>query len=118
MNIVTQNHAERHNPTPKQQINMPQIPRAFINHDDVKIVLNDTINQFHHEEKEAIFFYCVLGATINDISEVTRLTPGHIVSALNLYAQRLESKLCFFKKFVPHNNDESLPASEILFAIP
>ena len=97
------------------QTYIPAIPRAFIKHNDVKLVLNDTINDFHHDEKEAIFFYCVLGVEVNDISEVTRLTPGHVVSALNLYAQRLESRLCFFKKFVPHNDAESLPASEILF---
>jgi hypothetical protein len=95
---------------------MPQIPRAFVRHDDVKFVLNETIKQFHHEEKEAIFFYCVLGADVNDISEVTSLTPKHVVSALNLYAERLESKLCFFKKFVPYSREESLPVSELLFA--
>ncbi|MCL2364965.1 MAG: hypothetical protein FWC71_09935 [Defluviitaleaceae bacterium] len=94
---------------------MPQIPCAFIQHDDVKFVLDDTLNQFHHDEKEAIFFHWVLGATVNDISKVTSLTPMHIVSALNLYAERLESKLCFFKKFVPHDNAQSLPASELLF---
>jgi len=93
---------------------MPQIPRAFIHHDDVKVVLNDTINTFHHDEQEAIIFHCVLGAAVNEIAQVTQLTPGHVVSALTLYAERLESKLRFFKKFVPHNADESLPASEIL----
>jgi len=94
---------------------VPRIPRAFINHDDVKVVLNDTINQFHHEEKEAIFFHCVLGANVQDISQATQLSPVHVASALNLYAERLESRLCFFRKFVPHNNEESLPASALLF---
>jgi len=94
---------------------MPQIPSAFIDHEDVKFVLNDTINHFHHDEREAIFFHCVLGADVDDISEATCLTPSHVVSALNLYAERLESKLCFFKKFVPFDNAQSLPASELLF---
>ncbi|MCL2364370.1 MAG: hypothetical protein FWC71_06890 [Defluviitaleaceae bacterium] len=99
----------------KTQTYIPAIPSAFINHKDVKWVLNDTINDFHHDEKEAIFFYCVLGVGVKDISKVTRLTSAHVTSALNLYAARLESKLCFFKKFVPHNDEESLPAGELLF---
>jgi len=94
---------------------IPAIPRAFTKHSDVKWVLSDTINDFHHDEKQAIFFYCVLGVTIKEIATVTRLTQKHVSSALNLYAERLQSRLCFFKKFVPHNDDESLPASEILF---
>jgi len=94
---------------------IPQIPCAFIDHDDVKLVLNETIEGFHYDEKEAIIFFHVLGAAVTDIAKVTQLTPGHVVSALSLYAERLESKLCFFKKFVPHDVEQSLPAGEILF---
>jgi len=93
---------------------IPRIPSTFIDHADVKFVLDATLDGFQYEEKEAIFFFFVLDATVHDISEVTRLTPGHIVHALNLYAARLESKLRFFKKFVPHNDDEFLPAGEYL----
>ena len=94
---------------------IPAIPSAFVKNSDVKWVLSNTINDFNHDEKEAIFFYCVLGADIKDISKVTHLSQNHVASALSLYCERLESRLCFFKKFVPHNDDESLPASEFLF---
>ena len=92
-----------------------KIPSAFINHADIRFVLDETIQGFHHEEREAIFFFYVLDAAVSDISSVTHLMPGHVASVVNLYAERLESKLCFFKKFVPYNDDELLPASEILF---
>jgi len=93
----------------------PKVPSAFMAHDDIRFVLNETIEGFHPDEKEAIFFFYILDATIHDIAKTTRLMPGHVVSVLNLYAERLESKLCFFKKFVPYNDNESLPADAILF---
>jgi len=94
---------------------MPQIPRSFINHADIRVVLDATLDDFGHEEKEAIFFFCALGAPVQDISTVTQLAPAHVVSTLNLYAARLESKLHFFKKFMPHNDTELLQAGEYLF---
>jgi len=94
---------------------IPQIPSAFIDHDDVRFVLNETIEGFHYDEREAIFFFHVLGEAVTEIAKVTRLSPGHVVSALNLYAERLESRLHFFKKFVPHDDSNSLPAGELLF---
>jgi len=93
---------------------IPQIPCDYIKHNDIKRVLDETIEDFHHDEKEAIFFFCVLGVTIQEIAGVTRLTPHHVTSALNLYAERIESKLHFFKSFVPHNGD-FMPASDLLF---
>ncbi|MCL2364969.1 MAG: hypothetical protein FWC71_09955 [Defluviitaleaceae bacterium] len=94
---------------------IPQIPRSFINHADFKVVMDATLDAFGHEEKEAIFFFCVLGAAVHDISTATQLTPGHITSTLNLYAARLENKVRFFKKFMPHNDTELLNAGEYLF---
>ena len=94
---------------------IPQIPSAFVHHTDIKLVLGATMDEFMHDEKEAIFFFYALGAAVQDISLVTHLTPGHVTSALNLYAARMESKLRFFKKFIPHNDDESLSAGEYLF---
>ena len=95
---------------------VPQIPRTFFDNADVAYVLNETINGFQHEEKEAIYFHCVLGVAVSEIATITRLTQQHVHNTLNLYAERLEMRLRFFKKFVPHDNDEVLPASEILFS--
>ena len=83
--------------------------------DDVKFVLSRVLEEFQHEEKEAILFFYVLGATVQDIANVTKLMPAHVTSVLNLYAERLHSRLRFFKKFIPYSDDDLLPADEILF---
>ena len=100
----------------KKTAYVPLIPRTFFDNADVTFVLNDTINGFQHEEKEAIYFHCVLGVAVKEIATITQLTQQHVYNALSLYAERLETRLRFFKKFVPHNNDEVLSASEILFS--
>jgi len=94
---------------------IPAIPRTFFEDADVSYVLNKTINGFLHEEREAIYFYCVLGMAVCEIAFITRLTKQHVYNALNLYAERLETRLRFFKMFVPHDINEMLPASKILF---
>jgi len=94
---------------------LPKVPRSFADHADFQVILNVTLNEFQHDEKEAIIFFCTLGAEIEDISVVTQLEPAHIVSTLNLYAARLESKVNFFKKFMPYNEAELLQAGEYLF---
>jgi len=95
---------------------IPQIPSAFMHHDDVRFVLGEIIEGFHHEEKEAILFFYVLGTAVQEIANVTQLLPNHVTCVLNLYAERLHSRLCFFKKFVPYDASELIPASEILFS--
>ncbi|MCL2363649.1 MAG: hypothetical protein FWC71_03185 [Defluviitaleaceae bacterium] len=95
---------------------VPHIPRTFFDNADVTYVLNEAINGFQHEEKEAIYFHCVLGVTVSEIATITRLTQQHVYNTLNLYAERLETRLRFFKKFVPHDKDEVLPVGEILFS--
>ncbi|MCL2365169.1 MAG: hypothetical protein FWC71_10955 [Defluviitaleaceae bacterium] len=94
---------------------IPKIPSAFINHADVRFVLDSTIEGFPCEEREAIFFFHVLGKAVTEIAKVTCLSPQHIVSALTLYAERMESRLHFFKKFIPYDDDQLLSAGEILF---
>jgi len=94
---------------------VPQIPRTFFDNADVTYALNEIINGFQHEEKEAIYFHCVLGVAVSEIAFITRLSQQHVRTALNLYTERLETRLRFFKKFVPHDNNEVLSASEILF---
>ena len=94
------------------------IPRAFIKNDDSRWVLCDIISEFHHEEKQAIYYCAVFDATVEDVAKKIELSPNHIKCALGLYLERLETKLEFFKKIMPHHeSDESdlLPISEILF---
>jgi len=93
---------------------MPQIPRAFVNHTKIKYVLCCTIEDFGYEEKEAIGFFCYLGAPISEISEATGLSQNHIESVICLYSERLATKLDIFKKALPYDTNDLLPVSEIL----
>jgi len=94
------------------------IPRAFIQNDDTRWVLCDIISDFNYEEKQAIYYCCVLDVTVEDVAERIELSPNHVASALGLYSERLESKLRFFKKIVPYDENDLLPICEILFLEP
>ena len=93
---------------------MPQIPSAFMDDDDVRFVLSETLKSFQFEEQEAIFFFFVLDAAVQDIAMTTQLMPGHVASVINLYTERLDSRLRFFKRFIPYDHDNILPASDFL----
>ena len=108
----------RQPPQLPRRLKMPEIPRAFINHVKVRHILCDTIEDFSHEEREAISAYCILEWPISEISEATKLTENHVVSVLGLYFERLESKLSLFKKALPYNDNDLLQVSEILFLEP
>ena len=95
-------------------LKMPEIPRAFINHEKVKHVLCSTIEDFDYEEQQAIYFFCFMGLPTKAISKAVKLTETHVVSVIGLYAERLASKLCLFKKALPYNADDMLQVSEIL----
>ena len=96
------------------QIKMPQVPRAFINNDKIKLVLCHIANDFEFEERQALYFYCFLGAPINEIAEKVGLSQKHVVNVLGLYAERLTNKLDLFQKSLPYDANDSLPVSEIL----
>jgi len=98
-----------------QHLKNPNIPKAFIENDDVRFVLCNLITDFEHEEKQAIYYYSVLDATIDEIAKSIELSPAHVASALGLYSERLASKLKFFKKIMPYNEGDLLSISEILF---
>jgi len=91
------------------------IPKAFIKNDDTRWILCDVINDFRHEEKQAIYYCCVLDVTIEDVAKKIALSPNHVASALGLYSERLESKLCFFRKIMPYDENDLLPIGEMLF---
>jgi len=114
LNIVTQNHAERHNPTPKQQINMPQIPRAFVCNGNALRILTHAVEEFGYEERQAIYFYCYLSMPISGIAKATDLTETHVTSVLGLYSERVKSLLTFFKRALPHDARDGLHVREIL----
>lgn len=112
MKLQAQNKKRQRQPS---KIKIPKIPRAFVEHPKVKYVFCDVINDFNYEEKVAIYFYCFEKLLISEIANLTNLSQNHVASALNLYSERLASKVCFFKKTVPYNANDQLSVNEILF---
>ena len=95
-------------------IKMPEIPRAFIQHSQVRHVLCHTIDEFDCEEQAAIYYYCFMDLPVSEIAALTKLSQNHVASALALYSERLEAKLRLFKKAIPFSADDLLPVTEIL----
>ena len=111
---VVQFNKERQPPQFPMRLEMPEVPRAFINHDKIKTILCHTAEEFGHEEQLALYFYCYLNASISEISEKVGLSQNHIASVIGLYSERLTSQLNLFKKAMPYDADDTLPVSEIL----
>ena len=79
----------------------PTIPRAFVTHPKLKYAVYHIIEDFGHEEQQAIgYFYYLDNATIKDIAEKTELTENRVLSSICLYAERLEARLEFSKKIL------------------
>jgi len=101
-----------------RQLKKTNIPKAFMHNDNSRWVLCNIISDFQHEEKQAIYYCSVLDTTIEDVAEKIELSPFHVASTLGLYSERLESKLCFFKKIMVYDENDLLPVSELLFPEP
>jgi len=97
----------------KNQIEMPNVPKAFIHHPKVRQVLCHTIEEFNFEEQMAIYLYGVLDLPINEIAISTELSQDRIICVLMLYAERLAYKVDVFKKAVPYNSDEIASVCEV-----
>jgi len=94
---------------------MPKVPRVFIEHPKIKYVLYHTIDEFDFEEKEAIYFYCILDLPISEIAKIIGISQNHVASALGLYSERLNFKLDVFKKAISYDTNDVLHVSEVLF---
>ena len=97
-----------------EPIEMPKVPDVFINHDKVRHVLCHTIEGFGFEEQKAIYLYCFLGLSVNEIAILTKMSTDYVTSVLTLYSERLGFKLDVFKKAIPYNVSDVQPVSEIL----
>jgi len=91
------------------------IPRAFINDDDIRWVLRDLTSDLQHEERQALYYSCVFDTTIEDVADKIELSQIHTASILTLYMARLTSMLDFFKKVASYDENDLLPVSELLF---
>jgi len=105
-------------PLPRH-LSKPTVPRAFIQDFWTKKVLSGIIDEFSFEEKQAIYFYFSMSPVgLDDVAYAAELSQNHTVSVLNLYSERLMSKLDFFKQIVPYEPDDLLPVVELLFSEP
>jgi len=77
-------------------------------------ILSATVNEFGHEEQCAIYYHHFMNLPLWSIARTVQLSEGHVVSAINLFAARLDEKLDFFKKVQPHDANDVLPVRDIL----
>lgn len=100
----------------EQQTKIPTIPRAFIEHPRVKHLFYHLITEFDYAEKQAIYFHHFGELPVDEISELTQLTIGHITSVLSLYSERLDYNVHFFKNILPYNIGDHLSIGEMLLS--
>lgn len=98
---------------PSMQLRAATIPRAFIEHNKIKYILHHIIDGFNHEEQQAIIYFYFSELSIKDIAKATYLTEDYVLSVINLYLQRLESKINFFKRFVLYDVNDLLSVEDM-----
>jgi len=91
------------------------IPKAILENDKHRALLNHTVERFGHEEKLAIHYCAVTDATIEEVSEAVDLSYDHVASALLLFAERLKRKILFLQSITPHDEKDMIPLEEMLF---
>ena len=114
MEEAMQTNCGRKLPQFSTRIEMPGIPKAFINQAKIKLVLCHTAEEFGYEEQQALYHYCFYKTPIGEIAEKVGLSQNHVKSVLVLYSERLASKLDLFKRAIPYNADDLLSVNEIL----
>jgi len=97
-----------------QEVEMPEIPRYFINNPKIRHVLSHTIEEFDYEEQMAIRYYCFLNLPVSNIAAATELSKSRVLCTLTLYSERLNFKLDIFKQAALHTAKDVLPVSELL----
>jgi len=60
-------------------------------------VLCATVEEFSHDEQQAIYYHYYMGLSPTTIAKVIWLTEMHVVSVLGLYVERLTAKINLFK---------------------
>jgi len=91
------------------------IPRAILENDKHRALLNHTVERFGHEEKLAIHYCAVTDVTIDEVSEAVDLSHDHVASTLLLFSERLKRKLAFLQSITPHDEKDIISLEEMLF---
>ncbi|MCL2353161.1 MAG: hypothetical protein FWC69_00860 [Defluviitaleaceae bacterium] len=100
----------------ENQLKSIKIPKSFIDHDDIRYLMYDLLNDFNYEEKQAIYFYCILDVSISDVAKAVQLSKEYVIIVLNLYLEKLNIKLSFFKSFMYYEEEDFLLIDEMLLS--
>jgi len=100
----------------ENQLKSIKIPKSFVDHDDIRYLIRDLLNDFNHEERQAIYFYCILDLSIDDVAKAVQLSKEYVIIILNLYLERLNIKLSFFKSFMYYKEEDFLLIDEMLLS--
>jgi len=96
-----------------KNVDMPKIPKEFVENSPIIQVLQETINEFNCEEKSIIYLYCFISLSVNEIATLSELSTSYVVSTLVLYSEKLAFKLDVFKKAVPYDDIDLVPIQEL-----
>jgi len=72
------------------------------------------MDEFNHDEQCAIHYHHLLDMPPCDIANTVQLSERHVLSAIYLFAARIDEKLEFFRKVQPHDDNDVLPVCDIL----
>ena len=114
MDEAMHRNCARHPPQFPMQLEMPKVPRAFLNRTKVRLMLCDIAEEFGFEEQQALYYYCFLDVSIEEIAKRVGLSQKHVASVLGIYSERLTNKLDVFKKALPYDTNDLVSVSEIL----
>jgi len=114
LNNIAENLHPWQSPAFQLQINMPEIPRAFVANRKTLRILAHAVEEFGFEEQQVIYYYCHMSVPIHGIAWLLEMTELHVASVLGLYSERVKSLLDFFKKALPHDSSDWLDIKEIL----
>jgi len=77
-------------------------------------VLCATVDEFDHQEQQAIYYHHYLNLPPQTIAQVVELTEMHVISVLGLYAERLVCKINLFKRAKLGEGDDVMQVSDLL----
>ena len=95
---------------------MPQIPKDLLNNPSIAQVLLATVEEFYHEEKSAIYMYCLAEMSVREIARLTEQPIPYVMAVLRMYAYRLAFKVDVFEKILKKGTYVKVPV-RVLFEL-
>ena len=95
------------------KVDIPKIPREYINNAKISQTIHAIINEFNFEEKTVIYLHCVADLSIKEIAKLTELSIRYVTSTLILYSERLMFLLSVFKEAVYFDPSDIISMREV-----